>query len=285
MILGDYNQARPNGPTENLSLQARRPIQNFGLIQIAWGGGFLNYNAMQTKIEKRFSNGFYLLNSFTWSKAIDNASGHLEANNGDNSRVNYRDLRNERGLGGYDQPFNDTTTLLYELPFGHGKKFGAGWNRVTDTVIGGWRLSMINTMSSGVPVNLTYSPSSAFQVSGSPNYRPNLTGDPMMPSGQRTAQQWLNPATVVVPTDRSQPFGNAGRNVARAPNFYQMDLGLHKDFNLTERFRMSFRTEAFNALNKTNFSAPNGNRSSNAFGTITSTYPARQMQFALKLTF
>src|SRR5260370_29721643 len=77
MILGDYNQARPNGPTETLSLQARRPIQQFGLIQIAYGGGFLTYHALQTKLEKRFSNRFYLLNTFTWSKSIDKANGHL----------------------------------------------------------------------------------------------------------------------------------------------------------------------------------------------------------------
>ncbi len=285
MILGDYNQARPNGPTENLSLQSRRPIQAFGLIQVAYGGGFLNYNALQMKLEKRYSAGVYILNSFTWSKAIDNASGHLEANNGDNSRVNFRDLKSEKGLGGYDQPFNDTTTVLYDLPFGKGKKMGGNWNQATDTLLGGWRLSMVNTMTTGVPVNLTYSPASAFSVSGSPNYRPNIIGDPMAPAGSRTPQQWLNPANVVVPTDRSQPFGNAGRNIARAPNFYQMDLGLHKDFALTERFKLSFRTEAFNLLNKTNFSAPNGNRSNSVFGTITSTYPARQLQFGLKLLF
>ena len=285
MILGDYNQARPNGPAENLSLQARRPIPNFGLIQIAYGGGFLSYHALQTKIEKRFSAGFYLLNSFTWSKSIDNASGHLEANNGDNSRVNYRDLRNEKGLGGYDQPFNNTTTALYELPFGKARRFGSGWNKPTDLALGGWRVTAINTMNTGSPVNLTYSPSSAFNVSGSPNYRPNLIGDPMLPADRRTPQLWLSPDTVVVPTDRSQPFGNAGRNVARAPNFYQMDVGLHKDFHITERTSLSFRTEAFNLLNKTNFSAPNGNRSSSGFGSITSTYPARQMQFALKLLF
>jgi hypothetical protein len=236
-------------------------------------------------LEKRFNNGFYFLNSFTWSKSIDNASGHLEANNGDNSRVNYRDLRNERGLGGYDQPFNNTTTVLYDLPFGKGKAFGGSWNRPTDLILGGWRLTGINTMNTGSPVNLTYSPASAFSVSGSPNYRPNLIGDPMMPSGQRTAQQWLNPATVVVPTDRTQPFGNAGRNVARAPNFYQMDLRLHKDFSLTETTKLEFRTEAFNLLNKTNLGPPNGNRSSGSFGSITSAYPARQMQFALKLLF
>ena len=140
-------------------------------------------------------------------------------------------------------------------------------------------------MNTGNPVNLSYSPASAFQVSRSPTYRPDLIGDPAMPEGQRTASRWLNPDTVVVPLDRSKPFGNAGRNVARAPAFYQMDLGLHKDFNMTEGLRASFRTEAFNLLNKTNFSAPNGNRSSAGFGSITSTYPARQLQFALKLLF
>jgi hypothetical protein len=285
MILGDYNQARVNGATENLSLQARRPIQNFGYIQAAFGGGFLSYHAFQFKVEKRFSQGFYFLNAFTWSKSIDNASGHLEANNGDNSRVNYRDLRNERGLGGYDQPFNNTTTVVYDLPFGKSHKFGSNWNRPTDLLLGGWRLTGINTMNSGNPVNLTYSPSSTFQVSGAPNYRPNITGDPMLPESQRTPQLWLNPATVVIPTDRTQPFGNAGRNIVRAPSLYQLDLGLHKDFSVTETFKLSFRTEAFNLFNRTNFGPPNGNRSSNSFGSITSTYPARQVQFALKLMF
>ena len=267
------------------SLQSRRPIQNFGPIQMAWGGGFLAYHALQTKIEKRFNQGFYVLNSFTWSKAIDNASGHLEANNGDNSRVNYRDLKNEKGLGGYDQPFNNTTTVLYDLPVGKGRRFGSGWGRTADLAVGGWRLTAINTMNSGSPVNLTYSPSSTLSVSGYPTYRPNLTGDPLMPEASRTAAKWLNPDTVVVPTDRTKPFGNAGRNVVRAPAFYQMDLGLHKDFTLTEAVKLSFRTEAFNLLNKTNFAAPNGNRSSGSFGSITSTYPARQVQFGLKLEY
>jgi len=117
-------------------------------------------------------------------------------------------------------------------------------------------------------------------LTGGGSQRPNLIGDPNLPSSQRTPQLWYNPATVVVPTDRSQPFGNAGRNIVRAPSFYQLDLGLHKDFPITETMKLSFRTEAFNLLNKTNFSAPNGNRSSSAFGSITSTYPARQMQFA-----
>lgn len=289
MILADYNQATPNTVDTNLSLQARRPIQNFGLIQIAYGAGFLSYHGLQAKLEKRFSKGVYLLNSFTWSKSIDNASGHLESNNGDNSRANYRNLANDKGVTGYNQPFNNTTTLLYELPFGRGKQFGSGWNKATDLVLGGWRLSGINTMNSGSAVNLTYSPSSDFSVSGSPNYRPNLIGDPVLAESQRISapsyMQFLNPATVTLPTDRSQPFGSAGRNVVKSFGLYQMDLGLHKDFILNERFKLSFRTEAFNALNRTNFSPPSSNRSSGSFGQINSTYPARQLQFGLKLLF
>lgn len=285
MILGDLNQARPNNAGENIALNTRRPIQGFGFIQTAFPGGYLNYHAFQGKVERRFSGGVYFLNSFTWSKAIDNASGHLESQNGDNSRVNIRALDQERGLSGYDQPFNNTTTLLWDLPFGNGRKIGDNWSKPADLIAGGWRLSIINFAASGVPVNLSYSPAAAFQVSGAPTYRPNITGDPMMPEGQRTAQAWLNAANVLLPTDVTRPFGNAGRNIARAAGYHQMNFGLHKDFRFTESQRLEFRMEAFNLFNKTNFSAPNGNRSSNAFGTITGTQPAREIQFALRYAF
>jgi hypothetical protein len=285
MILGDFNQARPNNVGENISLQARRPLQNFGYIQAAFPGGFLNYNALQVKVERRFSEGFYFLNSFTWSKAIDNASGHLEANNGDNSRVNFRNLDAERGLSGYDVPFLNATTILYDIPFGRGRKFGNSWNRGFDAVLGGWRITAINFAQSGIPVNLSYDPSSAFQVSGAPTYRPNITGNPVLPESERSPSRWLNPATVVIPTDVSQPFGNAGRNIVRAPSLHQLNFGLHKDFSITERQTLQFRMEAFNFFNKTNFNPPNGNRSSGSFGQITSTQPARQIQFALRYAF
>jgi hypothetical protein len=286
MILGDLNQARPNNTNENLGLQARRPIQNFGYIQSAFGAGFLNYHALQAKVERRFAAGFYFLNSFTWSKAIDNASGHLEAQNGDNSRVNYRDLRNEKGLSGYDQPFINVTTVLYELPFGRAKKWGADWNRAVDLALGGWRMTAINTMQTGTTVNLSYNPASQFQVSGAPTYRPNIIGDPVVPEAERKAERWLNAANVLLPTDPSRPFGNAGRNIVRGPSLYNLNLGLHKDFALTERFKLEFRGEAFNLLNKTNFGNPNSNRSSGAFGTITTLNgSAREIQLALRLAF
>jgi hypothetical protein len=288
MILGDYNQARPNNTGENLQVQPRRPIQTFSQIQIAWGGGFSNYNGLQAKIEKKFSGGLYLLNSFAWSKSLDNAPGHLEVYNGDNSRVNFLDLKSDKGLGSYNQPLNNTTTLVYDLPFGKGRKFGSSVHPVINGIAGGWRLTMINTMTSGQQINLNYSPTTQFAVAtgGAPTPRPNLLGDFMAPGSERSIDNYFNKSNVVAPTDPSVPFGNAGRNIARGYPFHQTDLGLHKAFPLwSEERQIEFRGEFFNLFNHTNFGIPNSTRSSSAFGTIRSTFPARQIQFALKLVF
>jgi hypothetical protein len=286
MILADYNQARPNASTENATLQARRPIQGFQEIQIAYGGGKGDYHALQVKVERRYTRGLYLLNSFTWSRARDNASGHLEVQNGDNSRVNFRDLDSEFGTSGYDQPLNNTTSFMWELPFGKDRRYARTLHPIVEGVLGGWRVVGINTMTSGVPINLSYSPAAAFQVSGLPTYRPNLTGDPLTPEDQRTISTYLNPATVEIPTDRAQPFGNAPRNSVRSNAFYQFDLGLHKTFGLwREQTRLEARIEAFNLFNTTNFGPANGNRSSSSFGAISTTFPARQIQLGVKLYF
>ncbi len=295
MILGDYNQARPNALGENASLVSRRPIQGFDNIQISYGGGYANYNALQAKIEKRYANGFYLLNSFTWSKAIDNAGGHLETFNGDNSRINYRNLPSEKGQGSYNQPLNNTTSFVYELPYGKGRRFGSSTNGFMDAVFGGWRLSGIHIAQSGQPVNISYSPPSAFQVSTvAPTYRPNyLGGDIYAP--ERSATRYLNPAAVIAPNtqnvnDPSQPFGTLGRNVGRSESIFQFDGGLHKAFALpVENLKLEFRSEFFNLFNTTNWGAPNANVSNANYGTITSyaypAIPARQIQFALRLSF
>jgi hypothetical protein len=285
MTLGDYNQARPNNPGENLTIAQRRPIPGFDFIQISWGGGFATYHALQTKLEKRFSHGLYVLNSFTWSKAMDNASGHLEAFNGDNSRVNFRNLPAEKAVGAYDQPLNNTTSLVWEVPFGRGRKWGSQLPGAVDAVLGGWRITGINTMTSGQPINITYSPASVGQTTTAPSYRPNYVGGSIYPATQ-TPGQWLNRAAFAIP-DPSQPFGNAGRNIARTEPIYNFDLGLHKEFLLKgEDLRLQFRSEFFNLFNTTNLGAPAQNVSNSNFGVITGlSSPARQIQFAMKLVF
>ena len=298
LLFGDLNQARPLRVGETLAtapLQNRRPIAGFSAISTGFPAGFSNYHGLQLKFEHRASRGLYVLNSFTWSKAIDNVAQSLEDPNGNAANPqNVRDLAGERGLSAYDQPVNNTTSVVYDLPVGRGRAFGGDLPGAVDALVGGWTLTGINRAESGQPINLRYNPTSAFAVTaalaafqGGTSFRPNLIGDPHTPSDERTIDNYLNRNTVLVPTDQTQPFGSAGRNIARSNAFFQLDFGLHKSFALPMRedMRVEFRTEAFNILNKTNFRAADGNRSNASFGRITSTFPARQIQFALKLYF
>jgi hypothetical protein len=286
MILADANQAVPNQLGQNLSVNARRPIPNFTTIEEAFAGGFGSYNAFQAKVEKRYSRGLYLLNSFTWSKAIDNAPGHLENYDGDSSRINMYNPKSERGISSYDQPFNNTTSVVYDLPFGRGRHFNIQ-NRALDLVAGGWSINVINTVTSGLPINIGYSPTTQAQTSPLLTQRPNLTGASLYLSGVNPTH-YLNPAAFSIP-NYTQPFGNAGRNIARGPSFEELDFGLHKDFGLwSESSRLEFRAEAFNLLNNTNFNVNSGfgtTFGSSSYGIFTQTLPARQIQLALKLVF
>jgi hypothetical protein len=289
-VTSDVNQALPNKAGQNLPVKTRRPDAQFDYIDSNFSEGFANYNALQVKVEHRYANGLTLLNSFTWARAIDDASGALEMGNGDQQSVNYFDPASSRGVSGYNQKLNNTTSGVFELPYGRGRQYGGNLPKVADLVLGGWSLSGINTMTSGQPINLTYDPSAAFiATDGSKNsaiYRPNVTGNIMEPKPQRNLKTYFNPNTVLVPTDVTHPYGNAGRNIGVSNPYFDLDFGLKKQFPvLREGWNLQFKTEFFNALNKTNFSPANGDRSSSSFGSITSTFPARQIQFALKFMF
>lgn len=293
LLFANFNQALPQPPGGTLSLQQRRPISAFSDITYAFNGGFSDYNSLQVRLERRLTAGLTLLNSFTWSKAIDNGSGTLEGPNGNfPAPQNFYNLAAEKGLSAYDQPFTNTTSFVYQLPFGKGRRYLASLPGAADVLLGGWQISGINNMWSGQPITFQYAPSAALTVSGitqdfrgANNYRPNISGNPLAPEGERSITNYFNRTTVTIPTDPSRPFGNAGRNIARSNSFYQLDLGIGKDFVLSEPARLQFRAEFFNLLNKTNFQAANGNRSSAAFGTITSTFDPRLIQFGLKLNF
>lgn len=296
-ILGDYNQATPC-VTGCGSLQSRRPVSNFAGIEIAYGAGSSNYNALQFKVEKRTNIGLFLLNSFSWSRVFDISSGHLETNNGDNSRVNYANPRQDYGPGGYDQPLSNTTSIVYDLPYGHGRHFGAKSNYAMNAVLGGWQLTAINTMASGTPLNITYSLSSGsgLYVSDLVTYRPSrsvaggrITGDKSVrtkanASGPLT--NYFNTSALALPT--TAPWGNVSRNSERGYAYFNTDLGLHKQFPLwSERSNLDLRAEAFNVLNKSQYSGPNTTFGGSSFGQITSILAGsnRQMQFAAKINF
>jgi hypothetical protein len=295
-VMGDYNQAAPQPtPTSNIPLLDRRPISAFGAISWFNTGGYSYYNGLQVKLERRFSSGLMFLNSFTYSKAMDNSTQALDDQNGNQSSVqDIHNLAAEKSVSTYDRKYVDVLSLVYQLPFGRGRKYGSNMPKVLDEILGGWEVTVINNALSAPPINLRSWNGSVppqFQTvgnlaawKGGEAFRPNVTG-PVQASNW-TVDNYFNRQNVQLQTDPSHPFGNAGRNIARALPLNQLDLGLYKNFALPrEDMRLQFRSEFFNALNHTNFNAPNSDVSSAAFGTIRSTAPSRQIQFALKLVF
>jgi hypothetical protein len=294
LLFGNYNQALPNDAQGSLPLAVRRPIPGWGDITYAFDGGKSEYRALQLRFESRLRFGLVLLSSFAWSRALDNGAGPFEGANGDGPNPqDLHDLDADYGYSAYDQPYNSTTSLVWELPFGRGRRFASGASGLREALLGGWQVSGIVAAWSGERINLRYSPSAALQVSGITQpfrganaYRPNVIGDPLAPAGERSITNYFDKANVVLPTDPSQPFGNAKRNSVLGYPFCQVDVALSKSFQLPRRgSSLQLRIEAFNLFNETNFRAPNRDRSSAAFGTITSTYDARQIQLGVKLRF
>jgi hypothetical protein len=295
-LLADINQARPPLPGENANatLQARRPIQEFGTISAVLPEARSDYRALQARLEYRAPGSLNLLNSFTWSRARDTVSQVLEEPNGSSGTPqNVYDIAADFGTSAYDVPLLNVTSVVWQVPVGRGHRFARELPVVLEGLLGGWQLSGIHTMRSGRTVNLVYNTSGPTPVtSGLPTFlggvrlRPDLSGDPLAAEAQRSIDNYFNRDAVTLPPATS-PFGNAPRNPVRGYAFYQLDLRVQKRFPLRLRDggAVELQIEGFNVLNKTNFGAPNGDRSSNAFGTIRSTFPARQLQLAAKIVF
>jgi hypothetical protein len=302
-LLGDLNQARPitaaevsQGLTPLATLNARRPFQGFGNITAVVPTGFSNYNSLQVKFEHR-GRDLLLLNAFTYSKAIDNVGQVLETTNG--GSPNPQDInnpQNDKGASSFDQRYNNTTSVVWTMPFGRGRRFGKDMNPVLDAVVGGWEASSTISLVSGQPLNIRYGDTQGFLSDNQPDFlggvalRPNYVGGNLtLPSDdprRQNLQQYLNPDAFVIPTATS-PFGNLGRNVVYGFPLYQTDLALQKNFRMpiNEASRLTFRAEFFNLFNKTNFTAPVVDRRNGAFGRISSTFDPRIIQLALKLYF
>jgi Carboxypeptidase regulatory-like domain/TonB-dependent Receptor Plug Domain len=285
LLFANYNQAAPNNAAGTIPLANRRPIAGFADITYAFNGGKSRYKALQTKFEWRMSRDFTLLNSLTLSQTKDNGSQSLENANGNfPAPQDFRNLDADFGLSEYNQPYNNTTSFVWALPFGKNA------SPAMQALIGGWQLAGINRINAGEPVTLTYTAGATFVVSGiaqdfrgANNYRANVTCDPMASDADRNINNWFNKACVAAPTDPSQPFGNAPRNNVRGPNFWQFDLAASKNVALGGQARLQLRLEAFNLFNRDNFVAPAANRSVNTFGTITNTFDQRQVQLGVKV--
>jgi Carboxypeptidase regulatory-like domain/TonB dependent receptor len=314
--LADLNQARPLTAAEALmpadqrpSLLDRRPIQGvtipgFGLVRAgnitsAIPTSFSNYNALQIKVEHR-GRTLQLLNSFTYSKAIDNSSQVLEVSNGGApTPQNLYEVNNDKGPSSFDQRFNNTTSVVWDVPVGKGRNFNLP--AALDFIIGGWVASSTITLTSAQPLNLRYGDTDGRVSDNQPDFlggvalRPNLgpnggilsTEEQRRTLGLERHEFYFNSPNITIP-GVDQPFGNIGRNAVYGFPFHQVDFGIQKNFPfrfINESARLEFRTEFFNFFNKTNFGAPTVDRRSGAFGRVASTFDPRIIQFALKFHF
>lgn len=302
-LLGDLNQARPVTAAELAAtgsplatLQARRPIPGFGNITAVVPTAFSNYNALQVRFEHR-GGALTLLNSFTYSKAIDNVGQVLEGSNGGSPNPqDFFNPDNDKGPSSFDQRFNNTTSIVYALPFGRGKRFGQSLPAVLDFVAGGWEAASIINLQSGQPLNLRYGDVDGRLSDGQADFlgnvalRPNVvdaSAGILAPSDQRTYENYFNRANIVLPP-ATAPFGNIGRNPVYGFGLYTVDFNLQKQFALAfinEDSRLTFRAEFFNFFNRTNFTAPNADIRSANFGRVSSTFDPRAIQLALRLSF
>jgi hypothetical protein len=251
-----------------------------------------NYNSLQAKLEKRFSQGISFLVSYTYSRCLDVYSGDFNGwpEQTYNMRADY---------GPCDQNFPQLFSFsgVYQLPFGQGRHFGSGVGRGLNALVGGWNVSGIAAADSGAPFTVFLPVDNAnVGTSQRPNFVP---GCQLRPSGfQQNPYHWYNTACYTMPAPYT--FGDVSRNSLRGPDFRDVDFALFKDFKLTESKTLQFRSEFFNLPNRANFSPPGGSATgsysslggsvSSTFGTPTfmqifSASAAREIQFALKLLF
>jgi hypothetical protein len=254
--------------------------------------GKTTYNSLQIKAETKTPKyGLYALIGYSYSHTYDNG---LSDGLGSLLSAPYFPLPNWEKLDwslsqiNLDNSF--TASVIYDLPFGKGKKFGSGWNSLTNTLIGNWQLTVIEKITSGFPVPLIDSANSsgaAFNAGGNGNNfnRPNQVTNCNPYAANHSQLQWINSACFVAPPGGQ--LGNASRVPVVGPDFVNTDFSVIKQFALPwENMGLNFRAEFFNLFNHAQFGMPVNDINAPAFGSVNSTVNnPRLVQFGLKLTF
>ncbi len=300
----EYNQplADPGPVATWRPLQQRRPL--FGPLPLVSNisgtdsSATMDYHSLQVSGRKRYSNGLEFLTAYTLSKTFTDNLGYY-GSGGVNAEGPYwqnaYDRRGNRGFAFFDARHIFSFGGHYELPVGRTRTFGKSFNRVVDSVLGGWTINYIVSMHSGFPITIQSNDRSNQAVRG--NTRPNRfksltyqnqTIDTWFGTGNTFClQPGTNDGSCAYGESAVGTFGNAAIGTERAPDFRNLDLGISKKFDVTERMYFDFRAEFFNVLNHVSFGPPGRSISApTTFGFITGQItPPRNIEFALKFYF
>ncbi|HYM09419.1 MAG TPA: carboxypeptidase regulatory-like domain-containing protein [Bryobacterales bacterium] len=262
-------------PTGTIPIAARVPFPAYGFVLLTYNGGWSSYNALTTRLEKTFSNGLYMLASYTWEKSLDlGATDEFSAVSADFKKF-------DKGISTFDVPHRFVYSYVYELPLGRGKRFGGSANPALSKIIGGWQATGITTFSMGQfqtpSLGVDWLNLGSFTTS-----RPDIIGD--YKSGRSFPDAYLSPAAFARPATHVE--GNAARGSVEQPGINNWDLGIVKNTRVRERFNAQFRWEMFNAWNHTQFGTATLSLASANFGKIGGTLVGpRRMQFGLRLIY
>jgi hypothetical protein len=249
--------------------------------------GWSDFNALNLKLERRFSSGWQILMAHTWAKSIDTDS----AGSYGSPNLNPANFQLDKGPSDFDIRHRFVASVVYELPFGKGKRFLNNLGRPAELVIGGWQLNTITSWQTGVHRSVS-SPnltgiSYVTQRANATGVGPSSSFNGITPGsdfgGANQGRYWFNPAAFS-PT-LPLKFGTSGRDILEAPAWWNSDISAFKNFFIREQMYLQFRAEAFNALNNVKFFPPDMNVVSPTFATLQSADRPRVMQLALRFNF
>ncbi|MEK7406846.1 MAG: hypothetical protein AAB225_17355, partial [Acidobacteriota bacterium] len=279
----------PAGTMSQPTVQLRyllRPFPQFdGVTAIETSGASATYHSFQLKAERRLAQGLSLLLAYTNAKLIDDSS-QTQGNYGSNGAqqdIYYR--RGDRTVSPQDVSQRLVISYICQLPVGRGRKFGGGWNRALDPLLGGWEVNGITTIARGLPLAVSASNNSN---GFTPGVRPHNNGRSARLSGSVDSRFNRYFDTSVFSQPAPYTLGNVARTLpdVRADGERNFDLSVFKVLRVTEKLTFQFRTETFNAFNTPRFGGPGTGLNSNNFGMISSQANSpRQMQFGLKALF